>query len=355
MNAKKSLGFTIVEVMIALLIGSFLMAGAITVMVNSQRSYNMQDDLARLQENARFAIDSMARDIRMAGYFGCMSDIEKVFNHINGGAGDIFNTNIGLLGSEGSEVTRRWLPTNNTTIDVAGMVAGSDGITVRYIDPDSSVEITGMTQASANIQVADGDAFSQGEIVVITDCASSDIFQINNANPSSEIFVHNTGSATVPGNAQLPGMPNCPGANAHCLSKVYEDDSMVMKLIARRYYIGTGANGRSSLFRRQVGINTAASTAVELAPGIVDMQITYGRNTAGDDAPEVYERADQVGTNINTWQSLQTVHIELVAATEKEYNVGIDNDFTLMGTPINPADNRLYRVFSTTLQIRNEL
>lgn len=350
MKTTKASGFTLVEVMIALLIGTFLMIGAITILVNSRRTYDMQDDLARLQENARFAVDSIGRDIRMAGYFGCASDIETVFNHINGASGAIFNTNLGLEGSEAAGV---WLPSN--TANDADIRAGTDALTVRYVDPDSSVKVTAMAQASANVHVEEGDAFAQGEIIAITDCASTDVFQISNANPSSDVFVHTTGNGTAPGNAQLPGLPNCPGANAHCLSKVYDEDSMVMKLVANRYYIGTGANGRPSLFRRQVGVNAAASTPLELAPGIVNMQITYGRDNNGDDTPDVYESADLLGTAANNWRSVKTVHVELVATTEKQYNVGIENGYVLAGATINPADDRLYRVFSTTIQIRNQL
>ena len=94
---------------------------------------------------------------------------------------------------------------------------------------------------------------------------------------------------------------------------------------------------------------------MELATGIVDMEITYGRDTNGDSAPDVYQSADVLGTAIGNWRSVKTVRVEMVAATERQYNTGIDNSYTLAGATVTPADARLYRVFSSTFQVRNNL
>ena len=69
-NAK---GFTLVEILIAMMIGLFLLAGVLQIFINSKQSYRMQEALARLQESGRFALDFLDRDIRMAGYRGCAS------------------------------------------------------------------------------------------------------------------------------------------------------------------------------------------------------------------------------------------------------------------------------------------
>lgn len=70
---NKQLGFSLVEIMIALLIGLFLLEGILQMFSASQQTYRMQSNLARLQENGRFALDFLARDIRMASYWGCMT------------------------------------------------------------------------------------------------------------------------------------------------------------------------------------------------------------------------------------------------------------------------------------------
>lgn len=66
-------GMTLIEIMIALLIGAFLLGGVIEIFIGSKQTYRMQDNLSRLQENGRFAMGFLSEDIRMAGYWACMS------------------------------------------------------------------------------------------------------------------------------------------------------------------------------------------------------------------------------------------------------------------------------------------
>ena len=61
-------GFSLVEIMVALVISLFLAAGIIQLFISSQQTYRVTQALSRLQENGRFIIDRMAFDIRMAGY-----------------------------------------------------------------------------------------------------------------------------------------------------------------------------------------------------------------------------------------------------------------------------------------------
>ena len=75
---NKQAGFSLVEIMIALLIGLFLLGGILQMFSANQQTYRMQSSLARLQENGRIALDFLARDIRIAGYWGCLSGLNSV-------------------------------------------------------------------------------------------------------------------------------------------------------------------------------------------------------------------------------------------------------------------------------------
>ena len=63
--------------MVALSINSFLMLGAVTVLMHSRTTFRVIESVSRLQENARFALDALEPDIRMAGYFGLTSQANK--------------------------------------------------------------------------------------------------------------------------------------------------------------------------------------------------------------------------------------------------------------------------------------
>jgi type IV pilus assembly protein PilW len=73
MTVKSSSGFTLIELMVALVISSILMGGVLTIMSNSKKTYTLQSELSVLQDNARFLIDDLTYQIRMAGYAGCSS------------------------------------------------------------------------------------------------------------------------------------------------------------------------------------------------------------------------------------------------------------------------------------------
>jgi len=61
-------GFSLVEMMISMVIGLVLVAGAYRLFIGSTTTYKQQDDLSRLQENVRLATQVLAQDIRLAGY-----------------------------------------------------------------------------------------------------------------------------------------------------------------------------------------------------------------------------------------------------------------------------------------------
>jgi len=73
-------GMTLIELMIAMLIGTILVSGAITIFVQSRANYRTTDAVARLQENARYTLDLVEPDIRLAGFWGLTADGSTVQN-----------------------------------------------------------------------------------------------------------------------------------------------------------------------------------------------------------------------------------------------------------------------------------
>ncbi len=65
---------SMVELMVALTIGTFLMWGAITVYSRSRNTYQVSEQVSRLQENARYAVSVIEPDLRLANMWGLMND-----------------------------------------------------------------------------------------------------------------------------------------------------------------------------------------------------------------------------------------------------------------------------------------
>ncbi len=61
-------GLTLIEIMVALVISLFLLAGLLQMFIGTRQSARVQENLSRVQENGRFAIDFVGRNIRLAGY-----------------------------------------------------------------------------------------------------------------------------------------------------------------------------------------------------------------------------------------------------------------------------------------------
>jgi prepilin-type N-terminal cleavage/methylation domain-containing protein len=71
-------GFSLVELMIALALGLVLSFGAVTLFLQSKTSYLQDEETARMQENGRWALRYLAREVSMAGFMGGLLDGSSV-------------------------------------------------------------------------------------------------------------------------------------------------------------------------------------------------------------------------------------------------------------------------------------
>ncbi|NIV18336.1 MAG: prepilin-type N-terminal cleavage/methylation domain-containing protein [Woeseiaceae bacterium] len=70
MLRKQQSGLTLVELMVALAIGSFLIIGAVQIYNQSRQAFVVNESIARVQETAQFAMDTIEADLRMASNWG---------------------------------------------------------------------------------------------------------------------------------------------------------------------------------------------------------------------------------------------------------------------------------------------
>ena len=74
-SGRHQRGISFVEVLVAMVIGVIILAGVMQSMLTNQRNTAWSDDVAFVQENARYALETLARDIRWAGYWGCAANM----------------------------------------------------------------------------------------------------------------------------------------------------------------------------------------------------------------------------------------------------------------------------------------
>jgi type IV pilus assembly protein PilW len=65
----KQAGFSIVEIMIGMALSMALAIAVVTIFVNNSYSFGQDDNISRMQDDARHALREIAFDISMAGYY----------------------------------------------------------------------------------------------------------------------------------------------------------------------------------------------------------------------------------------------------------------------------------------------
>ena len=68
LTSKHQRGFTLIEIMLAITLSLILIAGVVQVYLSSKTSFQVQNQLSRVQENQRISVEFLQRDIRQAGF-----------------------------------------------------------------------------------------------------------------------------------------------------------------------------------------------------------------------------------------------------------------------------------------------
>src|SRR4051812_25291869 len=78
LDASTQLGVSLIELMVAMVIGAILIFGATQVYVDSRQTYEVNETAARLQETARYAMGVIEPDVRMSNYWGLVKGASVV-------------------------------------------------------------------------------------------------------------------------------------------------------------------------------------------------------------------------------------------------------------------------------------
>lgn len=356
-------GVTLVELLVALVLGLLLTAGMIQVFVGNRVTYAFNDSLSRIQENARFSLDHIAYNTRMAGYRGCLSDV-AVFNNLTGpdnfrddiangiqgynangtSAGQTFAA--GAMNPAPSANAGDWTPALPAEL-VPLVIPGSDVLVVRSISGTTNSLVTPFSSAT-QLVVSTPHNFQAGDILVAMDCQKAAIFQLTGTSAAAlgQNLLHTAGGGFTPGN----NIGNWPAEQDFGLG------SEVARLDTHAFYIGQGANNAPALFQRRLQRLSGTSSdfaSEELVSNIDTLQIRYGLDGDGDDDIDSYVGAEAVAD----WTTVLNVELTMLGRADDEYGTEIDTTvYNLVGTQFNPVnDRRLRQVFSTTVGVRNRL
>lgn len=355
-------GLSLVELMISLILGLLVVAGASAVFLSNKRTYGTSETLNRIQENERVSFEMMSRDVREAGGGPCSSSARRV-NHLKSATntnGWWNASNDGLRGYGGGDA----LP-GTATGSAAGQrlarASDNDAIDV-HLANEGDIRVSLHDNPSANVQVTGTTGLNVNDVVMICNSDYQMIFQITQLNSAGGglSIQHNGGGGGSAGNCSqvfqtfkdvsecdsgASGVGYCftASTNPNC-NETGRSPAQVARLMAARWYLGNNGRGGTSLYRAVVTNNSGTAipnsvTPTEIAEGATRMNITYLR--AGNAA---YEAASAI-TAANAWSQVVAVRI---AVTLEGQRGALDGSY-IRGTD----GNALSRTSSNVVTLRN--
>ncbi|MBE0510937.1 MAG: PilW family protein [Gammaproteobacteria bacterium] len=312
------LGFSLIEIMVAMAIALLLLLGLTVMFVNASSNYRELNNASRQLENGRFALQIMREDLRHAGFYGYyMPDPIAAPALVDPCA-----------------ITAAVLQTSVRSLHVQGYndtAPPPDATCLPGKLPDTNVLL--VIRASTNIHgnTDDTTGLDAGTIYI--------------QSTYDEALV-GTGDNTAQFNLRL-NTPN-------------DDPATIRRMVAHTYYVrdcnvcAPDSDGIPTLWRRELG-----GPAVPIAEGIEYLFLRYGVDTNNDGNPNNYLQAHELATG--DWSNIVTVDINILARNPEESREYTDTrSYALGGGDDNggitlppPGDSFKRQVFSAVARIEN--
>jgi len=389
-------GFTMVELLVATALSLLLAAGIVQVYISSKTNFRVNEGLARLQENARYAFWVINRDLRATSFLTCGSgNIRNPNSNVledtdSSGNTEIISNNFrNVLQDSDAHLLRDFADQSFVIYNApasdevpAGidssiinssnddLVEGSDVFSLKsVVDFGLKVEanmkpVSSTTSANLpldtngeHIEVSEDDV-EAGDLAVVGDCTKTAVFQIGSYTESSgeltfaDASLNEVEASTV---TLLPGDDSelLAGSNIYLASNV-------------TYFLALRDEDSMPVLYRRIHTNPSPSSMpakVELVEGVESMQLSFGVDDAPGATGEGGARAAryltaaelEAGIDGYTPDDIVSVRIGLLLR-----NVGrtvpdsAARTWDVNGENIDTdADGIQRQVFTTTIALRN--
>lgn len=372
---RNARGFSLVELMIALVLGLVLSAGIIQVFLANRQSQRVEQTVARLQENGRIALDIITQDLRMAGFYGCAAPVKlgtgetasissgSFKNHASSlattfaGAQPAF-TPTSILGFKKTSGT--WTPALAASLNTTSVTSARDGsdVVAVYYGEDIGARISGDVSGANNISIerpsATSPCFTQNELALVSNCTDSDLVAVTNTPNCSNPIVSLAHTTSLNSDNTLVGSYSSTGMAATSASR-----PRVLKFMQHVYFVRDSLRKNPSgapifsLYRLENGI------AAELVEGIEFLKIEFGEKL--DSGNIRYVTSDDASIK---WQNVIVARVGVLAQSYEpvrdandtaDYAVA-DQPITATGSGVTHSGGRTLRQgYTATIELRNRL
>ena len=361
---------TLIELMVAIAIGSVLLIGLATVFFNSSRTHRELEKSGQMIEDGRYAMNLIYDDLRHAGYYGYFFDLDAPVlpDPLSGGLPDPCD----IANADFTAAPPNTNPVHN------GMALPVQGYTAATASafPNISTTTCGGLLPNANLSPgSDILVLRRADTAILTGVAvTKDVYlQANGQGYEITIGSNTANVPTTKANGNAATMLKFPSSVTHT------DFADTRKYHVHVYFVapcstGSGANGvcqngdkpLPTLKRLELS-SDGANTQMSIAPlveGIEYFKVEYGidntpaaidptTNLVGDGIPDTYVTAPSLAQ----WPNVVSVRVYALARNIKSTDDYLDNaTYTLGGASFVPAaavKHYKRHVFSTEVRPMN--
>lgn len=334
-----------IELLVALAIGSFLIIGAVTVQSQTRKSFDVGEAQARLQENARFVLSTLESDLQMAGLYGYTQDTNAVMFDDNGTLTAPKNMRITSAAVTGVPASLNDCG-DNFVIDVLVPVTAMNGAWGLKCDADGGGQVAGTDLLVVRHSAPGNVAATKTKLQVYSERRAA---QVN-----TRLFVGDKAPDTVKANL-----------------------NEVRDMVMQAYYISVDSDNYPGVPALRVKSLTTDGTGPvitdrELIRGVEDMQVQFGIDPGADVMPKDGKPDDPGGDGmadlVNGYaqryvdagdallSSGQVVSVRVwvrVRADHEEVGFTDDRNYQYANVKFQPNDHFRRVVLSRTIFLRN--
>lgn len=325
MNATSQRGMSLIELMIAMLLGLMLVLGIATLFTQTRESFAQDEQVANMQANLRFAMDTLIQDITMAGFVGQILD--PTTPAVDPG---ISMTQAQDCAAWGASAGTNWA--------------------VDLTQPLSGVSAATPVQAVLGFSCMFGIA-AAGQFQAGTDILAVKRLRSDPITPTDET-VHMTENGLA-GCLYADAAPTNPGLCPVPTGVGAETRELSVNVYHIRNFSVTAGDGIPTLCRNTLAIVSGApsmATRECLVEGIEHMAIQYGVDTSGDGVANLYLDSPTAAQ----LEQLTSVRVHLVARSIDPQRRYTNNKTYVLGNRSVTVNDSFYRrSVSTTIVLRN--
>ena len=335
-------GFTLVEMMVAMVLGLIVMAGVISIFISNQRVSTSNQAISDVQDEGRTAFEMITHDIREAGNTPCGAPASNTVIVVDNTSTTPDPNNVNNIASTPSLWWLNWTtpfqgydgatvaPFVSFGTAVNQRVAGTDAFSSLLSNLSTSTPILGSNPTVTNgLEIPAGaDPFSIGDVVIAFSPVQGAIFQVLSTSTGFSPSGTSSGDGVFYGvGCAVSGLCNCSqflggpalggcqnaaaGGNAGKNSYTYGQGSELSKLQSVAWYIGNNSVNTTSLFRIVLqNVNGVITpTPQEIVRNVTSFSVTYqpsvGANFVNPSA-------------ITNWNGVDSVQITLILGSTNQ-------------------------------------